>query len=362
MIFGRSLIREIASSATATFVVLFSFMATQQTVRLLSRAVQGRIENEGVLALIGFGLLSSLPVILSLTLFISVLLTISRQYRDSEMVVWFASGQSLLAWLRPVLLFAIPLILVIAGMSFFVSPWAASKSELYSNRIGNKGDADRVAPGSFSESSNSERVIFAEALGGAEVQNVFVNTIDGTKNSILVAKRGYERVEPEGDRTLILESGTRYEGRPGSADFRIIEFERHSMKAKDKEETAALETPAKQLSWQQLRANPTRQNQGEMVWRIGIAISGFLLVLLAIPLGFVNPRVGRSVNLVFALLTFFVYLNSINVAQTWVVSGRMPFSRGWWIVHAVIAAVVLILFAKRLTVSTPWRRLKGLAR
>ena len=364
MIFQRALVREIASNATVTFVVLFSFMATQTTVRLLSRAVQGRIEQDGILALIGFGLLSSLPVILALTLFIAVLLSISRQYRDSEAIVWFASGQSLLAWLRPVLTFAIPLVLIITALSFWVTPWAARTSELYSTRISNKGDAERIAPGAFVESSNSQRVMFVENIGLTEVKNIFVNTSDGERYTVVVAERGYERVEPEGDHTLVLEKGRRYEGNMGSKEVKIIEFERHLMKPKPNEETEALEVPSKQLIWQRLRDNPTTSNLGELLWRIAVPCAAFVLALLAIPLAFVNPRAGRSFNLIFALLTFFVYLNSINVVQSWVATGKQPFSKMWWSIHVVMASIMLILFANRLLGNAGaalWWRLFGKA-
>jgi lipopolysaccharide export system permease protein len=50
-----------------------------------------------VVALLGFGAISYLPVLLSLTLFVAVLMTLSRWYRDSEMVVWLASGIPLTA-------------------------------------------------------------------------------------------------------------------------------------------------------------------------------------------------------------------------------------------------------------------------
>ena len=65
-----------------------------------------------------------LPVLLSLTIFIAVLMTLTRSYRDSEMVVWFSSGVSLMRWMRPVLAFAVPLVLVIGLLSLMLSPWA----------------------------------------------------------------------------------------------------------------------------------------------------------------------------------------------------------------------------------------------
>ena len=115
MIFHRAALREFTQTAVAVFVALFAILLTTQLIRLLGQAAGGKIASEAVVALLGFGALSYLPVILSLTVFVAILLTLSRAYRDSEMVVWFSAGLSLTAWVRPVLRFSLPIIGAIAG-------------------------------------------------------------------------------------------------------------------------------------------------------------------------------------------------------------------------------------------------------
>ncbi|MFN4065173.1 MAG: LptF/LptG family permease, partial [Parazoarcus communis] len=124
MIFRRALLREFTHAAAAVFVALFAILITTVLIRLLGQAAGGRVPADAVLALIGFGALTELPIVLTLTVFIAVLLSLSRSYRDSEMVVWFASGVPLTAWIGPVLRFAVPLALVIAGVTLFLGPWA----------------------------------------------------------------------------------------------------------------------------------------------------------------------------------------------------------------------------------------------
>src|SRR5689334_7849187 len=94
MIFQRALLREFATAAIATFFVLFGIVITMLLVRLLGQAASGAITSTGVFALLSFSMLNYLPVLLSLTLFISVLMALTRSYRDSEMVVWFSCGVS----------------------------------------------------------------------------------------------------------------------------------------------------------------------------------------------------------------------------------------------------------------------------
>jgi len=126
MIFHKALVREFANTALAVFFVLLGITLTTQLVKLLGQAATGAITSTGIIALLGFTLVNYLGILLSLTAFIAVLMTLTRSYRDSEMVVWFASGVGLTRWLRPVVAFALPLVALIALLSLVLSPWAGA--------------------------------------------------------------------------------------------------------------------------------------------------------------------------------------------------------------------------------------------
>jgi lipopolysaccharide export system permease protein len=84
------------------------------------------------------------------------------------------------------------------------------------------------------------------------------------------------------------------------------------------------------------------------VWRFGIPVSSLILVLMAIPMSFVNPRAGRSVNLMIALLTYVVYSNLLSVSVARVAQGKLDFSVGAWAVHAAMVLLLVFLFAQRM--------------
>ena len=135
MIFRRALLREFSQTAVTVFVALFAILLTTQLIRLLNQAAGGKLAPDAVIALLGFGAINYLPVLLSLTVFVAVLLTLSRWYRDSEMIIWFASGLPLTTWVWPVIRFALPLVVAIAVLSMFLSPWALTKSGEYRQDI-----------------------------------------------------------------------------------------------------------------------------------------------------------------------------------------------------------------------------------
>ncbi len=358
MIFLRTLLREFANLAVAVFLSLFLIALTTRLIRLLGQAAGGKIPSDAVVAFLGFSALSLLPVLLSLTLFISVLLALNRSWRDSEMVIWFNSGLSLAAWIRPVLMFAAPLVLVIAALSFFISPWAVQKSEQYRSRIDTRDDISRVEPGSFGESRSKERVFFVESITGdkTSVRNVFVNTTQHRRTGVMMSERGYTEYAPNGDRFLVMLSGRRYVGTPGTADFRLMEFEKYATRIQTKEGDEPTATH-KSTSTLGLIETPTRVNLGELLWRVGMPVSALILALLAIPMSFVNPRAGRSVSLLFALLTYMVYSNLLSVSQAQVAQGKLPFATGSWLVHAIMLFILLALFAQRMSwFRVRWRR------
>ncbi len=357
MIYQRAALREFANTSIAVFVALFAILLTTQLIRLLAEAAGGKLASEAVVALLGFGAINYLPVLLSLTLFIAVLLSLSRAYRDSEMVVWFASGVPLTAWIRPVMTFAVPFVVIIATLSMFLSPWALSKSAEFRQKLKSRDDVSQVSPGTFRESSMADRVFFVEAAAGNEglVKNVFISSVQHGRLGIMAAAQGRQQTMENGDRFLVLENGRRYEGAPGQADYRVMEFERYAVRVETRESQGFVETP-KSLSLLKLINNPTRQNLGEVLWRIGIPLAALNLALLAIPLSFVNPRAGRTNNLIFAILTYMIYSNLISVSQAWVTQGRLSFEIAVWLVHVVMFALLLLLFWRRLVVFS-WGRL-----
>jgi lipopolysaccharide export system permease protein len=349
MIFHRALLREFTSLAGAVFMTLFLISLTVRLIRLLGQAAGGKLPSDAVVAFLGFFSLNALPILLSLTLFITILLTLTRGYRDSEMVIWFNSGLSLAAWVKPVIVFAGPLVAVIAALSIFISPWAVQKSEEYRVKVDSRDEVSRVNPGVFGESSNKDRVFFVESMSGdaTMVQNVFVNSVQHLRYGIMMSSRGFVEVSPVGDRFLVLLNGRRYEGNPGESEFKVMEFERYATRIEAREGEAPIVTQ-KGLSTLALIQSPTSTNLGELVWRLGVPLSALVLALLAIPMSFVNPRAGRSVNLLLALLTYMVYSNMLSLSQARVVQGKLSFGVGIWLVHGVMIAVLAFLFARRM--------------
>jgi lipopolysaccharide export system permease protein len=354
MIFERALRRELMSTAGAVFTTLFTITLTVMLIKILGQAAGGQVSSQDVLALIGFQALNYMPVILILTGFISVLLVVTRSYQDSEMVVWFACGLSLTRWIRPVLRFGFPIILLTATLSFIATPWANQQSSQFRERFEKREDVARVSPGKFQESATADRIFFVEGLSGDanKVKNIFVNTFHEGKNSIVVAKEGEMETDHDGEKFIVMSQGRRYDGVPTKPDFQMIEFERYGLLVGNQSQTAAGEKSVRTLqTWDLIKKN-TSFSRGELLWRMALPLMALTLMLLAIPLSFVNPRAGRSIGLLVALLLFVVYSNTVSVFQSSVSQNRISFMLGWWPVHMAVASIAVGLFFWRLKVNS----------
>ncbi|HVO88369.1 MAG TPA: LptF/LptG family permease, partial [Casimicrobiaceae bacterium] len=155
---------------------------------------------------------------------------------------------------------------------------------------------------------------------------------------------------PNGDKFVVLEHGRRYQGTPGQADYRVVEFERLGRRL-EPAEVRALPSSTKAIPTQVLAFADGRVERAELFWRISVPISAVVLTLLAIPLAYVNPRLGRSYNLLAAALLYMVYSNCLNIVQSMIAQGRLDLWAGLILPHAIAILVVFLLFRHQLSVT-----------
>ncbi len=348
MLLKSALRRELGSLAGVVFSALFTILVTTMLVRMLGRAATGRVDPASVLPLLAFSTVNYLSILLVLTLYCAILIAFTRAWRDSEMVVWQASGLSIASWIRPVMGFALPFAVLIGILSLIIAPWANVQSGEYQSRFEQRQDISRVAAGQFRESAGGNRVFFVESLDDeqTEVRNVFVTQQKGENLTVVVSASGHVLTLPDQERFLVLEQGRRYDGATMAGDFRMMSFDRYGLRLEPQEGSSATRS-TKALGTLDLITDPTSRNLGELLWRVAQPVSAVLLALLAIPLASVNPRMGRSINLVIALLIYVVYNNLMTLTQAWVAQERMPFSVGVWIAHGGVALVAGWMFFTR---------------
>ena len=352
MLFDSSFRQELAKYFWATLVVLTIIVITVWLIRTFGEASLGRFNPQDVVIVLGYTAMSNLHSLLTLSLYIALVSTVSRMYADSEMVIWQASGQSVLSLLAPALRFSWPWLITITALSLMAWPWSNLQIREMRERYEKRGDLERIKPGQFQESADGKRVFFIDNSSVAEKtgNRIFVVSNENNTQSIVTAQTGIIETR-ERDRFFILSNGQRIEIKPDKNEFKLIEFETHASKI-DSIPTQLSSADAQSMQPLALLAAPTAVNLGELGWRIGMAIAAFNLVILAIAIPFINPRSGRSGSLIVTVISFFTYYNLVNMSKYWVAGGKLSLPVMLVSLHLPVLLVSLLILY--------WRQQQGL--
>jgi lipopolysaccharide export system permease protein len=357
MLYKSSLTKELFFTSLSTILILSGIVIAQRAVYIFRLAARGIIPNDTIDTVLVFNLLKHLPLLLSLTVFLAILLTLSRWYRDSEMIIWLSSGLSLYKFLKPILAFCFPMIILIASLSLYISPWAVQKSEEFKSGLKNRDELATISPGSFKESKSADRIFYVEGFSdlGSSVKNIFVQSIQNEKLGVIVSNKGKRFKNEDGENYIVMLDGKRYEGQEDTKEFSITTFKEYGVLI-DREipriayvaASAGLVEgiPTLQLLLLQNKANQ-KKYMAELMWRLSLPISAMILILLAISMSFISPRTGRSMNIISALLIFVIYNNLLGVTHSLVATGLVSFWFGFWPVHLTVALIGCYLLYRR---------------
>ncbi|MEM6640699.1 MAG: LPS export ABC transporter permease LptF [Pseudomonadota bacterium] len=343
-IIDRYLMREVAMTWLSVTLVLLAILVSNQFARILGDAAGGKLPREAVFTLLGLTSLNYLTILIPLALFLSVMLALGRLYKDSEMTALVACGIGPRQLYRPLLRFAAVVAIGAGALSIVAAPWALRQVEIIRADAEREAQIDALKPGQFRTSSGI--VFYAEGRrDDGQLENVFLERTEGDRVEAVVAARAQQKTDPvSGVRLMVLYDGERYEGVPGSSEFRIVSFEEHGLPisfARDGPPALSVEalTPA------ELIEDKSSEAAAQWHWRLAAPITTLVLALLALPLARTGPRQGRYGKLAIAILVYIVYANLLGAGRSWIEKGAVPGSIGlWWIHGAVIVFCGALLY------------------
>ncbi len=351
MIVFRYLSRELLVTMSAVSAVLLVIIMSGRFIKYLAQAAQGLLDPGVLLLIMGFRLPGFLQLILPLGLFLGILLAYGRLYLESEMTVLSATGMSqrrlLVYSLAPAALVAV----VVGWLSLGLAPQGITEVDRILNQQDSLTEFDTLVPGRFQTLRGGSRVTYTRELSAdrSELGGVFISETNVSRQtgkesglSVLVAESGRQEVQPDGSRYLILENGYRYDGNPGQADYRAIQYDTYGV---------LLPKPEVSMELSEREALPTRELLGsdnirhrtELQWRFSLPLLVFVVTVLAVPLAKVNPRQGRFLKLLPAILLYMTYLALLIAVRGALDKGRIPMALGLWWVHGLFLAIGLLM-------------------
>lgn len=347
-ILGRYVLREIVTAWLAVTAVLLVVLLANQVAFVLQRAAVNQYPQDVVLELIGLGALQNLSLILPVGLLLGIVLALGRLHHDSEMAAALACGAPPRLLFRPLALFALLVSGALAWLTLSVSPQATTLAVDLRSAALRAGQFAPLAPGRFRSFGSGNAVVYAEDVNAdGTLANVFIEHNLGPRVEVALARRARHSVTPDGMvHTLTLYDGERFEGVPGSAEFRRVRFREH---------VVPVQVPPAAAGVRGLDAQPTLQLVGsadprrraELEWRIATPVMCLILAALAVPLARLRPRQGRYARVWLAVVVYFVYSNLIAAGKVWLERGRLPTWLGLWWTHALVVALVLLVVERQ---------------
>lgn len=354
----RYLSREVLLTLAAVSGVLLLITMSGRFIKYLAEAAAGQLDPSVLFLIMAYRLPGFLVLILPLGMFLGILLAYGRMYLESEMTVLSATGISD----RKILLYTQGSALLVALLVAFLTLWVAPTGVLKTQQLFNEQDAmtefDTLAAGRFQALGSGQRVTYAGGLSDdrTQLQGLFITErATGSEEGrlgVLVAETGRQQMNPDGSRYLILYNGYRYDGKPGSADFRTIEYDTYGVLL-PRPEVATEVTDREAIPTLALLGQDNLKLQAELQWRLALPVLVFVVAFFAVPLARVNPRQGRFLKLLPAIMLYMAYLALLISARGWMESGAVPASLGIWWVHWLFLLVGLVL--NRETLFAPSR-------
>lgn len=354
VIITRYLSREIMHALLSVVTVLLLAFLSQQIVRYLNYVAVGKIPTNVLLELVSFEVPYLLALLLPLALYLGILIAYGRLYADNEMSVMQMSGFGNRRVMRVTAIIALIISSCILFLMLWVNPYiSAKRQQIMVSDEATFHLIQTLIPGRFQVSQNGRHVMYVEKLSRdhSRAENVFVAEEsknpkgESDQNSWMLVRgdQGFQiKDKDSSDQFFVTTDGYRYEGIPGQNDYKIIQFKKYALRI-PQNELRVTNVEDQTLSTSQLwddYHNPKRA--AELQWRFSIAISAFLLALLAVPLSTIRPRQGRYLMLLPAVLVYIVYVNLLFIARHWVEQGVVPVLLGMWWVHGVILTCVIV--------------------
>jgi len=358
VIIVKYLVKETLKSQVAILFILLLIFFCQKLVKILSAAVEGDIPTSLVLSLLGLGVSEMAQLILPLSLFLGILMTYSKLYADSEITVMHACGVGKSTLLSAALILSIFTGLLAAANVIWLSPW----SQFYQNRVlaeakANPGVAALIE-GQFQTSPDNNFVLFVGDVAGNRFNNVFMAQIRPTDNqrpSVIMADSGYITQNQDGSQIVHLDKGTRYEGTATLRDFRITDFVGYQVAIG--QQTADIESDdVEQASIQTLMTADDDQSIAELNWRWTLILAVPLMAFMVVPLSVVNPRQGRVVSMLPAILLYLVFFLLQSSLKSNGAKGKLDPMVWMWVVNVGYFLIALLV---NVWDSIPARKLRA---
>ncbi len=355
-IISKYLLKNLVVFFISIFFIIGLIIFGNQFVLTVQESFEHGIPVKELMPIVGFNMLRDLPTILSLSLFLSIIISISQFYKSSEAVVMNSIGigdKNFIHLLQPVVIF---LFVLVFFLTIYAVPWAKEQKSFTEDETVNASEFSFITEGKFESFKNGEIVFYASEsslIDNADEQNmeeIFIYVSKEEGPIVVLASEATKYTDSESKSIYLrLKNGARYEGLPGSENVNILDFDRYDLEIVSGEVQQSLSNFSEieeKKSIDLLIQGGVLAN-AEMQWRFSQPISILILSIIGVLLGKTSPRTGKGVNLLIGLAIFMLYNNGLLVAKNSIESGQLNPMIGMWSIHLLLVLFMIIFYQFR---------------
>lgn len=355
-IISRYLLRSLALFFLAITFIIGLLVFGNQFVLTVQESVEHGIPFAELMPLVGFNMLRDIPIILTLSFFLSIIITISQFYKNSEAVVMNSIGlgdKNFINIIQPIVIF---LFLVVFFLAIFAVPWAKQHKSLAEDETINASEFSFISEGKFESFKDGEIVFYAsdssklDSAGEQNMEEIFIYSSDNESPVIVFASEATKYIDTETKSTYLrLKDGVRYEGLPSSNNIKILDFEAYDLEIVSGEVIKSISNFSKieEKNSVDLLTQGGLLANAEMQWRFSQPISILILSVFGVFLGKSSPRSGKGVNLIIGLVVFMLYNNGLLLAKTSIENGQLSPIIGMWAIHLFLIIFLIFFYQFR---------------
>lgn len=348
-ILDRYLIRDAAASWAAVAIVLLAIMLSTRFAFFLALSAKGDLPPGLLFNVVALSSLRYMVLLVPVSLLLGVMLSLGRLYKDNEVAALTGCGIGLQQFYRPYVIFGVALAVFTAALAFQISPWAARQADYLLKDAKRLVQYTPFESGRFKAVSDGRAVFYTSDVSGdgSTLGQVLAFIEERSGTTLVTARRGAQNIDAEtGERHIVLYDGQRSQVTAGKRDTELTTFSTFATRITppDFEFSSGSRSIRSTAS---LAASADPKDRAELHWRIAAPVSALVLLLLAVPLGYLAPRQGRYSKLVWGILTYLAYSNLLSLGQTWLAKGTVPPAVGLWWVHALFLGLAGFLIWRR---------------
>ena len=345
---NRYIAKEIFLSWVGVSLVLIVVLLINRLVRFLNDAASGDISADLVFTLLWLKAAAYMPLILPFTFFLAIMMVLGRMNRDNELAVMLGCGAGPSVFYKSFSIVALPLLICITALSFYVVPWANNESGRVQKEEQEKGSFAAIEPGRFVSTKDGSGVFYAGKVNSetGEMYDLFLHSEKNGDEVIIRAQRASIEDLPELDaKYIVFYDGSRYEGGEAKLNWRSTSFIEHGMQISKRSSSSGFYS-RRHKSTCALFESESLSDKGELHWRLALPVMFVVLVFLVLPLGKGNPREGKFGRLFVGIVIFLVYLKMLTFGKSLIVKDAVPSVIGLWWIHAIFITIGYILYRK----------------